>query len=217
MITLKERLGIALEHWIYAILRILFPARLGYRILHPDWNNYNNHNGVDFRVFQRNKEILAVECKNWRKIGKKYGLDVAQTEIVERFTYIGTSLKLCIISFTDVLTNPALYHIKSNGIQLIQTDKLIGHRDYKTQLFHVVKSAISKLLVQPARRSFDTSIQSKLVNTSNVLSNPVEAKQTTTIPTIGDSNVDRGEYLESIVVRPVYIEWLRYKSDVEEG
>ena len=178
--TLKERLGIALERWLYAILRMLFPAKLGYRIICPDWNNYNNHNGVDFRVFQRNKEILAVECKNWRKIGRKYDSEIAQSEIVNRFQHVGTSLKLCVISFLDVLCSSGLSLIKANGITLIETNKVVGHRDYKSQLFYQIKSAIHKLVKQSARVSL-CSIQSNTI--TSYCSSSIRHSTTPTIPT----------------------------------
>jgi hypothetical protein len=145
-LTLKERLGIGLEKWIYAMLKSLYPESEDYIIKHPDWTNYNNHNGVDFRVFKRCKEILAIECKNWRKLDKKYGSDIAQTEIVERFQHIGTNLKLCIISFMDVLSKPSVQLIKSHGIQLFEVGKLVGYKDFKFSLFYTIKSALAKTM-----------------------------------------------------------------------
>jgi hypothetical protein len=181
--TLKEKLGIALEKWLYALLRVLFPVSLGFRITHPDWSNYNNHHGVDFRVFERNKEILAIECKNWRDIGKKYGTDVAQTEIIDRFRHIGTGLKVCIISFLDVLSKPAIQLVKSYNIRLIQIGKLVGHRDFKASLFHRVKSTINKL-VKSQKSSSSNSIPllaSNPITNYTSTDNNVDTK--TTIPT----------------------------------
>jgi hypothetical protein len=179
--TLKERLGIALERWILAILKVLFPSKLGYCILTPDYDNYNNHNGVDFRVFIRNREILAVECKNWRKIGRKYDSEIAQSEIVNRFNHVGTSLKLCVISFLDVLCGSGLSLIKANGITLIETNKVVGHRDYKSQLFYQIKLAIHKLVKQSARVSLCSTIQSNTI--TSYCSSSEYTNRKTTIPT----------------------------------
>jgi hypothetical protein len=130
-------------------LRVLFPAKSGYRITCPDWDgNYSNEHGVDFKVFYYNKLFLVIECKNWRQRTLKYGSDIAQTEVVNRFEHVGTNLKILIIPFADVFYNPALNLIRSNGIGILETKKLIGHRDYKSQLFYKVKSAITKLIKQ---------------------------------------------------------------------
>jgi hypothetical protein len=176
--TLKERLGIALEKWLYVILKILFPASKGYRITHPDWNNYNNHHGVDFRVFHGKKEILAIECKNWRRLATRYGSDVALTEIIGRFKHVGTNLKICLISFIDVLTEPALASVKAQGIRFLNIGKLVGHKDFKSSLFYQIKSAIQKLL--------STSASSVVASYSLVhySSSECTTTKTKTIPTI---------------------------------
>ncbi len=164
-LTRREKLGIALEKWIYAILKVLFLATEGYRITPPDWDNYNNHNGVDFKVFWYDKLILAVECKNWRQRTFKYGSDVAQTEVIERFRYIGTSLKILLISFADLFYKPALNLIKQNGITLIETQKLIGHKDYRSQLFYTIKSAISELTKQHQKPQVSSTLSNTNTNT----------------------------------------------------
>lgn len=212
MHTLKERLGIALEKWIFAILNVLFPTPQGYQIMHPDWSNYNNHHGVDFRVFYYNKLILALECKNWRKINRKYDSQIALTEIADRFNHIGTNHKLCIMSFKNLLCSSGLKLIESKGIQLIETNKLIGHRDFKSQLFYTIKSAITKAL--KPRPNCSTS--------SNTISNYCSSSRSSimtkpTIPTIEDSEYRAFiEWLDR-PVRPLYVAWLRYKLDMEEG
>jgi hypothetical protein len=158
----------------------------------PDWNNYNNHNGVDFRVFQRCKEVLAVECKNWRKIGRIYDSQIAQTEIIDRFNHIGTSLKLCIISFIDVLCNSGQKLIKSKGIHIIETNKLIGHRDYHNQLFYTIKSAIQNLINQhqkPQASQVSLSIPSNTL-TNYYSSSISSSNNTTTKPTIPSIDID---------------------------
>lgn len=151
--TTKERLGIALERWILAILKALFPTSEGFRILTPNWQNYNNHHGVDFRIFKHKAEVLALECKNWRRLTKKYGSDIAQTEIIERFQHIGTNLKLCIISFKDVLTEPSLREIKANGIQILDVSKLVGYKDFKSSLFGEVLRKLASIVKEHANRA----------------------------------------------------------------
>jgi hypothetical protein len=157
----------------------------------PDWNNYNNHNGVDFRVFQRCKEILAIECKNWRKIGRIYDSQIAQTEIINRFNHVGTSLKLCIITFTDLLCSSGLKLIESNGISLIETNKLIGHRDYKNPLFYTIKQAIQNLINQQQKPQAnpDYSILPNTLTNYYSISNIEYSKQSSTIPSMIQSTI----------------------------
>jgi len=201
----KNRLGKILEKWIYAILKILFPSVDGYRIIHPDWGkNYNNdHKGADFRVFHRCKEILAIECKNWRKLSTKYGVDIVERDIIPRFYHIGTHIRICVISFLDALTTTAIRHAQAQGIQFINLDKLIGRKAFKTQLFHIVKAEISKFLVQPTRRVLDSSIQSTLTTSANTVvgRGVVDKSHTGTLNNTVSVSKDREAYLESIIVK----------------
>lgn len=127
-----------------------------------------------------------------------------ERDIIPRFYRIGTHIKICVISFLDALTSTGIHHAQAQGIQFINLDKLIGRKAFKTQLFHIVKAEISKLLVQPARRVLDSSIQSTLVTNNNTLvGRGVADKSNTDIlnNTVSVSK-DREAYLESIVVRP---------------
>jgi hypothetical protein len=176
--TLKESLGIALEKWIFAILKNLFPASEGYRIMCPDWKNYNNHHGVDFRVFQGKKEILALECKNWRKLRKKYGLDIAQSEIIDRFHHVGTNNRLTVMSYSDVLTEPCLRAIRANGIKILNISKLIGYKDFKTSLFGELLRKIAALVKSPKGSSCSNSCSNSTLSCYCVSSAQATTKRT---------------------------------------
>lgn len=165
MATPKELLGQVQEDLVKSILRNLFPANEGFRITFPDKANYNNHHGVDFKVFQRHKEVLALECKNWRKLGYKYGTDTAQTEVIDRFNHVGTNLRITVLSFLEVFNNNALNQIRANGIKLIETQKLVGHKDFRTELYRTLLTAIQKLFKEnkkSPRVLFNSSNQSTL-------------------------------------------------------
>lgn len=158
-LTTKEKLGIALEKWIYAILKLLYRASEGFTVRHPNWSNIKEWrltHSVDFRVFHGKKELLALEVKNWRKLRNKYGLDIAHSEIINRFQHIGTNIKLCIMSFSDTLTEPSLNAIANNNINLIGISKLIGYKDFKTELFGEILRKISSIV--KSAKSFSSSI-----------------------------------------------------------
>ena len=50
-----------------------------------DWDNYSYGHGLDLRVFKRNKQVMAIEVKNWREMNRPYGTETARTEIIDRF------------------------------------------------------------------------------------------------------------------------------------
>lgn len=181
--TDKERLGIALERFVHAVLKKTFPACDGFTIRTPDYQNYNNHNGADFRVFQRTREVLAFECKNWRKLRNKYGLDIAQSEIIDRFDHIGTNQKVLIISHSDTLTEPSLSAIRTNGIKIINISKLVGYKDFKTSLFAELLAKLTAI-VKPRKGSsvqLDSSSSSKRLDC--YVSNALDDTTKQTIPT----------------------------------
>lgn len=109
-----------------------------------------------FSSFSRQKEVLALEVKNWRKLRNKYGLDIAHSEIIDRFRHIGTNVKLCVISFADTLTEPSLNKIANNGINLIGISKLIGYKDFKTELFGEILHKIASVV--KSAKGFSNSI-----------------------------------------------------------
>jgi hypothetical protein len=160
--TDKEKLGQIPEDLIKSILKKVAPSEKGFRFTFPDKNNYNNHNGVDFRVFWHNKEILAIECKNWRKLAFKYGLDNARTEIINRFHHIGTNNKLLVISFSEQLTEPSIKAIRNEGIQILSLNKLVGGKDFRSDLYKQTLGKLSSFIKSAMGLVFNSqsSIQS---------------------------------------------------------
>ncbi|MGA2310465.1 MAG: hypothetical protein ABSG57_13080 [Candidatus Bathyarchaeia archaeon] len=182
-LTTKEKLGIALEKFIFYILKALFPESKGYVIRHPNWSNireWRKTHGVDFRVFHGKKEVLALEVKNWRKLRNKYGLDIAQSEIRNRFHHVGTNTKITVISYADTLTEPSLNSISNDNIKIIDIGKLIGYKDFKTELFGEILHKIASVV--KSAKGFSSSIidnQSTIPSYCYVSSLPnIENKQT---------------------------------------
>jgi hypothetical protein len=155
--TDKEKLGLVLEDFIRSILKKLCPEEKGFRFTFPDKKNYNNHNGVDFRVFWHNKEILAIECKNWRKLAFKYGLDNARTEIKGRFHHIGTNNKLTIISYSDVLTDSSIRELSNDNIKLLSLNKLVGGKDFRSDLYKQTLGKLSSFIKSAMGLMFNSS------------------------------------------------------------
>lgn len=156
----KLALGIIAEKFIVSIVKSLFKANEGFKVKHTDFDNYNFGHGLDLRVFDHNRELLGIEVKNWKLFNKPYGSNIAETEIIDRFKNCSAKIKLLIISFKSLLTKEALRLLKQNNIHVIETNKLIGHNDFKTKLFYTLKAQIQQLLTRPCA-SF---VYSKLTN-----------------------------------------------------
>lgn len=186
-LTTKEKLGIALEKWIYAILKLLYRASEGFTIRHPNWSSiaeWRKTHGVDFRVFHGKKELLALEVKNWRKLRNKYGLDIAHSEIIDRFHHVGTNTKITVISYADTLTEPSLNAIANHSINLIGISKLIGYKDFKTELFGEILHKIASVV--KSAKGFSSSIinnQSTIPSYCHVSSLPSETLNNTILCT----------------------------------
>lgn len=99
---------------------------------------------------------MALECKNWRKLRNKYGLDIAYSEIINSLHHVGTNTKITVMSYSDTLTEPSLNAIASNGIRIIGIGKLIGYKDFKTELFGEILRKISSTV--KSAKGFSNSI-----------------------------------------------------------
>ena len=176
-----QRLGITLEKFIVMVLSFFYPSKLGYRIEHMDWNNYTFHMGksvADVRLFLRNKLLAVFECKNWRMLPEhRYGLEAVKREIVSRFTNCGTNIKVLIISFKKQLSKKARSYLESNNIQILETGKLIGKKDFRSRLIYSLGKQIKQLIrnfkptVQTTRQLFSNKVLLTNVNTVNLSNN----------------------------------------------
>jgi hypothetical protein len=169
-------LGKILERWIVRILEVIFPVALGYRIIHNDWNNYCwDNNGTDIKVYRGCREILTIECKNWRLLANlRYGIDQAKTEVINRFSNTGGGIKLVIFSFLSVLYQPAIDAIKATHIHMVEIGKLVGKTDFKSKLFYQFKAKLEKVikgLLADQNRQLSllsyTSIPNRVIDSNN--------------------------------------------------
>lgn len=139
----KLGLGKILEQFTVAVNK-----SIGYRVLHNDFDNYSyNKYNSDVRDFLRNKQLANIECKNWRLLDRKYDLSTAQDEILDRFRDHAGGVKILVISFfEDMFTESAKQLILNSGIKVVELGKLIGRKDFHSQLFHITKSRIRKII-----------------------------------------------------------------------
>lgn len=172
--SIAQRLGMTLEKFVVMVLSMFYPSKDGYRIEHEDWNNYTAHMGTstDIRLFLRNKLIAVFECKNWRILPEhRYGLEAVKREIVSRFNNCGTNLKVLIISFREQLSKRALSFLESNNIQIIETGKLIGKKDFRSKLIYQLGKQIKQFIrafkptIKPSNQLFSNQVSSSNVNT----------------------------------------------------
>lgn len=146
----KIGLGVILEKWAYAVLKSIFKNNNGFRIKHVNWDRYNYGFGLDLRVFKRSSQILGIECKNWRDFDRPYGTDIAIHEIIDRFTNFAGGIKVLVITFISLLTKEAIRLLKANSIHILETNKLIGSKDFphkgrNSKAFYSLKNKLSKL------------------------------------------------------------------------
>jgi len=154
----KLGLGKILEQFTVAVNK-----SIGYRVLHNDFSNYSyNRYCTDVRPFLRNKQVSSQECKNWRLLDRKYDSGIVRDEILDRFRNHAGGVKILVISFfEDMFTEPAKQLILDSGIKVVELGKLIGRKDFHSQLFHITKSRIRKIIY-----NFQLNQQAKLGHSS---------------------------------------------------
>ena len=146
----KIGLGIIGEKFTNSVAKSIFRAKDGYRVEHVDWDNYSYGHGLDLRVFKRNKQVIAVEVKNWRQMNRPYGAVYAEEQILDRFKNYAGGIKVLIISFLCLLTKKALELLEAHDIHVIEIGKLVGKNDFprkgkNNKTFYSLKSKLSKL------------------------------------------------------------------------
>lgn len=149
-------LGIIGEKFNCSVVKSIFKVEEGYRVRHVDWDNYSYGNGLDLRVFKRNKQVMAIEVKNWREMGRPYGPVYAEEQILDRFKNYAGGLKVLIISLLCLLTKRAIELLEAHNIHIIEIGKLIDSKDFPrrksktrkgrySKAFHSVRSKLLKL------------------------------------------------------------------------
>ena len=179
----KVGLGVIGEKFSDSVAKSIFKVEDGYRVKHVDWDNYSYGHGLDLRVFKRNKQVLAIEVKNWREMNRPYGTETARTEIIDRFRNYAGGLKVLIISFLCLLTKKALELLEAHNIHVIEIGKLVGRKDFPrkgkdNEVFYRLKSRLHKLWLdymhdqkQASSKSFGCVNQFKLDNYMSVNTN----------------------------------------------
>ncbi|MDH5783159.1 MAG: hypothetical protein OEZ35_05790 [Candidatus Bathyarchaeota archaeon] len=146
----KVGLGIIGEKFSDSVAKSIFKVKEGYRVIHVDWDNYSYGYGLDLRVFKRNKQVMAIEVKNWREMNRPYGTETARTEIIDRFRNYAGGLKVLIVSFLCLLTKKALELLETHNIHIIEMEKLVGRKDFprkgkNNEVFYQLKNKLQKL------------------------------------------------------------------------
>jgi len=172
----KVGLGVIGEKFTNSVAKSIFKVKEGYRVIHVDWDNYSYGHGLDLRVFKRNKQVLAIEVKNWREMDRPYRTEAARTEIIDRFKNYAGGLKILIISFLSLLTKKALELLEAHKIHVIEIGKLVGRNHFprkgkNNKVFYQLKSKLQKLWLdhkfnqkQTSPKSFGCVNQFKLDN-----------------------------------------------------
>ena len=211
-------LGIIGEKFNNSVAKSIFKVKEGYRVRHVDWDNYSYGHGLDLRVFKRNKQVMAIEVKNWRKMNRPYGTDIARTEIIDRFKNCAGGIKVLIISFLCLLTKQALTLLEKHNIHIIETRKLIGKNDFpkkgrNNKVFYSLKSKLSKLWcdLKQARTKVCGCVNSKQVRLDKI---DINDNTTNTKPNKQhDSDCEKlaSNYAMNLVRRAIKLEELKRK------
>jgi len=149
-LTDKERLGLVMENFVKAEL-----SSLGIQnVKHTGKETYGHADnqskrGVDFKVYGEHGQLaIALETKNWKTLRRKYSTDIAQTEVIDRFENLNARLKVLVISSLDVFDIQAQKLIKSHGIDVFETEKLIGSKIFRSREFFVLKTRLNQFFEQ---------------------------------------------------------------------
>ncbi len=154
----KIGLGIIGEKFSNAVVKSAFKLKNGYIIRHVDWDNYSHGSGLDLRVFRKNKLILGIEVKNWRKYDRTYGVETALDEIIDRFKTFTGEHKILIISLKSVLSKNAILLLKRHNIHILEVGKLMGRklfprRGKTSTAYFSLKNRLLKLYRELKRQS----------------------------------------------------------------
>ena len=192
----KIGLGIISEKFCTKVAESTFKKREDFEVKHVDWNKYNYGDGLDLRIFQRNKQIIGVEVKNWRYFKRPYGTQVAEDEIIDRFRNFAGGLKVLIISFLSLLTQKAIRLLEVHNIHIIEVGKLVGKNDFPRRgkdntVFYSLKSKLSKLWANRRRGGLGCfkGIKVSKVNGYHKLDRYMTSNDITTTNTLTANNI----------------------------
>lgn len=138
----KIRLGIQGEKFVLAIFEKMLGKRRQkreYRIEHNDFSikRYPMGTGLDLKILKDGKPLIDAEVKNWNQQLRSYGVEHAQSEVIDRFIYSLAPIKLLFISYMSLLTSKAIKLIRSYGIQIIEIGATIKpNTSWGTNLKH---------------------------------------------------------------------------------
>lgn len=146
----KVGLGIIGEKFDVAVVKTLFHKKF-YRIHHNNWESHNLSIGLgaDILIYgkKETKPKIAIECKNWRKLGRPYGYETVQSQIMHRFRNLPSDcLKILIISFISLLTKSMHEYLSNHNILLIERGKLVGKRDFRSQVFYQLRRKLNAVI-----------------------------------------------------------------------
>lgn len=142
----KIGLGKINEIVLNSIFHSIFDSN--YRIKSNDFKNYNNGigHGTDFKIWLGSLLLFEIEAKNWRDIGKPYGKEIVETEIIDRFHNSTAKHKILVISYDSLISKLGIDLLKRHNITVFSVDRLIGKKVFKSPLFYQIKAQLSTYL-----------------------------------------------------------------------
>jgi hypothetical protein len=147
---------------------------------HRNWNRPDSHSGTDVTATYNGVKAY-IEVKNLRWNPKhKCSVSWALLKIVNRFDYLKYgSVKVCAISYRDMLSKPAQQLLTQLGINIIEIGEQIRHsHDWLTTTGKQLKAKLGKAIKQlltPANQQHQQQEQEQL----NQVVNPYIDKKTT--------------------------------------
>jgi len=103
---------------------------LGYTVAYHGIDNGRKDHGIDI-IAKKEKEIIFIQCKNWKKEGRKINLDKVKSFVGDTYTYIDKNpmFKDYEIKRILAITNPILNKQAYNYIKYNQN--LIKYKIFK--------------------------------------------------------------------------------------
>lgn len=101
--------------------------------------------GVDFKIYGEHGQLtVAGENKNWKTLRTRYSKDIAQTEVIDRFEGIDAKYEVLFIPDANVFDRQALALIRSHGIHIFETEKMLGGKDFHSKFFYILKARLEQ-------------------------------------------------------------------------
>jgi hypothetical protein len=152
-LTEREGLGLINESFLYSLLSSIskeFNLRVEWKGKQSYDKSQRNEKrrGADFKIYNEKGNLwLLGEAKNPLTPKKRYSRYVAERDVNSRFMNESQAKhNVLFISNFDVYQPDGQQAILNNNSVIFETGKVIGKRDFKTKIYHIIKSRLREFI-----------------------------------------------------------------------